>query len=406
MVCYDEFTKLVVDVLRHYYDLAHLQPHPLCELVLPSSAPDDLRAQGIRECVLTAIEAIKPETTIPFGDPEWFPYLILRREYIEGCTRQEVCQELSVSERTFYRYHKAAIESVCTILWDRYQQQTSTTHTGDVQPTAVGLHDEAMRVMARSWGQRVDVALTIADVQGTVEPLLTARGNALQSSVPGVPLYASMVETILRQIIVNCILLLNARVINGTISVIAQDRKDRMELAFGADHVSHPLQDEDSKTVRTLAEALLGHVVVQPTEITVSLPFVARRSLLVLDDDQDILPLLQRYLGAEYAVLQAVDVSQLIELLESEVPDVILLDILMPHVDGWQVLQRLRNRRETRHIPIVVCSILGDQNADLAMALGASAVLPKPFSQEDLLAAIRPLSASVGNPAKASRPMC
>ena len=74
-------------------------------------------------------------------------------------------------------------------------------------------------------------------------------------------------------------------------------------------------------------------------------------------------------------------------------PDVVLLDIRLPGIDGWSVLQALKSARETRDIPVVVVSIVDERSR--GVALGAAAYLVKPVGRDDLLGALQ----SVGAPA-------
>ncbi len=67
-------------------------------------------------------------------------------------------------------------------------------------------------------------------------------------------------------------------------------------------------------------------------------------------------------------------------------PDLIILDIIMPGIDGWSIIKALREHPDTAHTPLVVCSVLEDPK--LAEALGASAYLKKPISQGELLSAL------------------
>jgi CheY-like chemotaxis protein len=62
---------------------------------------------------------------------------------------------------------------------------------------------------------------------------------------------------------------------------------------------------------------------------------------------------------------------------------------MMPEMDGWELLQRLRNHPQTADIPVVICSVIN--NPDLAYSLGASLFLPKPVSRDDVLEALRQL---------------
>ena len=114
---------------------------------------------------------------------------------------------------------------------------------------------------------------------------------------------------------------------------------------------------------------------------------VERFPVLVIDDNADALQLLQRYAsGTRYQVFGARDPEQAIRLAEQLLPQIIVLDVMMPKLDGWEVLGRLQHHPVTGHIPIVVCTILAQE--ELALSLGASAFLRKPVSRQAFLDAL------------------
>lgn len=75
---------------------------------------------------------------------------------------------------------------------------------------------------------------------------------------------------------------------------------------------------------------------------------------------------------------------------EELAPTAIILDIMMPDTDGWELLQRLRTQPTTTNIPIIVCSVFNDPQ--LAYSLGASAFVSKPTNREEILAVLKDLS--------------
>jgi CheY-like chemotaxis protein len=77
-------------------------------------------------------------------------------------------------------------------------------------------------------------------------------------------------------------------------------------------------------------------------------------------------------------------------------PDVVLLDIRLPGIDGWSVLQALKSDKETRDIPVIVVSIVDEQAR--GAALGAAAYLVKPVGRDDLLAALQTVGTPVPKP--------
>ena len=121
-----------------------------------------------------------------------------------------------------------------------------------------------------------------------------------------------------------------------------------------------------------------------------NLPIANQTTVLVVDDQQPTLRMYQRYLSrSNFKVVGVNDPHQVFPLLAQLQPDLILLDVMMPQVDGWEILQGLQLDNVYRHIPVIVCSAW--ESGDLAKSLGAAEYLKKPITQERLLAAIQEL---------------
>jgi CheY-like chemotaxis protein len=109
--------------------------------------------------------------------------------------------------------------------------------------------------------------------------------------------------------------------------------------------------------------------------------------VLTVDDDPGVISLYRRYLESEgYRVVGVTNSEEAINKATELQPHAITLDVLMPNKDGWQVLQELKARPETEHIPIIICSIVS--NAGLGFSLGAADYLIKPIMEDELLAAL------------------
>jgi PAS domain S-box-containing protein len=127
-----------------------------------------------------------------------------------------------------------------------------------------------------------------------------------------------------------------------------------------------------------------------------SLPLVAtpktegqknERVILAIDDDPQIISLYERYLQPKgFHVIGLSDPAKAAERVKQLKPFAITLDIMMPGYDGWQVLTDLKSSPETRDIPVVVCSILEDE--EKGFSLGAADYLVKPVLEEDLLTSL------------------
>jgi DNA-binding response OmpR family regulator len=113
-----------------------------------------------------------------------------------------------------------------------------------------------------------------------------------------------------------------------------------------------------------------------------------KTTIVAADDDPQLLRLVTRNLQLEgYDVLGASDGQQALELIESNPPDLVLLDVMMPKMDGFTVCSRVR---EFSSVPIIIVTARGqDQDKVRGLDLGADDYLTKPFSVDELLARVR-----------------
>jgi two-component system alkaline phosphatase synthesis response regulator PhoP len=118
---------------------------------------------------------------------------------------------------------------------------------------------------------------------------------------------------------------------------------------------------------------------------------VARETVLVVDDERDILELVKYNLDKEgYQVTAVATGEDALLAARSKLPDVVVLDLMLPGVDGLEVCRRLKADPKTRGIPIVMLTAKGDE-ADVVtgLELGAADYITKPFSPRVLTARIR-----------------
>ena len=115
---------------------------------------------------------------------------------------------------------------------------------------------------------------------------------------------------------------------------------------------------------------------------------VKKTTIVAADDDPQLLRLVTRNLEFEgYEVLPVSDGQQALEQVEAHSPDLVLLDVMMPRMDGFTVCQRVR---EFSAVPIIIVTARGqDQDKVRGLDLGADDYLTKPFSVDELLARVR-----------------
>jgi two-component system phosphate regulon response regulator PhoB len=124
---------------------------------------------------------------------------------------------------------------------------------------------------------------------------------------------------------------------------------------------------------------------------------LSKKKILVADDEQSIRSLVTRFLSNKYTVLEAEDGEEAIEISRSQKPDLILLDIMMPKMDGYTACHTLKRDSITKAVPVVMLTGLGYAlNMKLSQDRGADGYITKPFTTKDLLDTIGQLLTSPG----------
>ena len=118
---------------------------------------------------------------------------------------------------------------------------------------------------------------------------------------------------------------------------------------------------------------------------------MAKERILVVEDDEDILQLLKYNLAKEgYQVTGVTSGEEALKVMKSGAPDLVLLDLMLPGVDGLEVCRRLKREAQTGQIPIIMLTAKGEE-ADIVtgLELGADDYITKPFSPRVMLARVR-----------------
>jgi CheY-like chemotaxis protein len=115
------------------------------------------------------------------------------------------------------------------------------------------------------------------------------------------------------------------------------------------------------------------------------------KTILVADDSRMFRALEQNLLTEQgYHLLHAADGAQAVRMATTEVPDLVLLDVQMPVMDGNKALSIIKNNERTCHIPVLMLTAeAGPRDRQVMTELGADGVLAKPITKDDLLAAVR-----------------
>jgi len=109
--------------------------------------------------------------------------------------------------------------------------------------------------------------------------------------------------------------------------------------------------------------------------------------ILVIDDEEDLLDLVTvRLEAAGYKVISASSSQEGLEKVHQEKPDLVLLDVMMPGIDGFELLRRLKDDPDAKYIPIIMLTCRGDSESIFkAEDLGAKDYIIKPFDSKELI---------------------
>ncbi len=365
----DNVSEQVHDLLEHLYDLAYLQNHLFTRQLNKS---EEVEAVQVRRVLLQAIESTNPGNNFYFREPQARPYQMLQLHYVERLTIQKSAQELGISERQAYRDLRQGEENVLAFLMSQAAKGISAEKTQNEEPSKrVAQHGTNLASLALG-------AIT------SIEKLAQKLGITLDIHIAKKDFNVPADPAIARQVLV------------GLLSRAIQQARSTLHIHLrtggGSARLVLTFTSMEHEPAAVVDPLILGFVrqmgwayqdeAGPPRQITLVIPGTGLH-LLIIDDDEGFISLVRRYLtGYAVQVDMAHNGAEGIRAARQGLPDGILLDVMMPGLDGWQVLQTLRTDPRTIDIPIIVCSVFNDP--ELANSLGATWLLPKPASQESL----------------------
>lgn len=403
---FEDFRQQLQSALAHLYDPEYEFPAILYKAVGydPSSAPE-----VIQSALSRLLERLAPRAQ---GEPD----SRLRREYdvlylrfVLGLTQEEAAYRLHMSLRTLQRTQREAVHLLARKLWDQMHrgapepQENAPTDmrplrtppSPDQRPEWLSqLRQELLSLQRNASNAQCDLEEALADALR----IAAARGNTSKVILEVQPIRPAMRvrfhPSALRQILLTLINdLIRAVGGDGRITIHAQSMGKRGRLTMAA----QPFPQDATPELALVQELLLAHggeikTAREGDEVTLTLdlPLVQaikeKVTVLVIDDNVDLVTLYRSYCaGTPYSIQHVRKGNQVAAALAASRPDLILLDVLLPDVNGWDLLLDLHASPATREIPIIVCSVVTDEQ--LALDLGAAFYLRKPVWREQLLSA-------------------
>ncbi|NPV08085.1 MAG: response regulator [Anaerolineae bacterium] len=382
----------VREALDLLYDNPRLAKCALVELFPDIAELENLndRALRLRAVLLEAVETLRPVRAAPFGSREGRACDVLTLRYVERMSIADMMQELSVGRRQVFRDLSQAEERLAEVL-------TTWAAAGEPLDEPAPEADTLSGELATLAAQPMEVGLgdVLQEAVEMVDALARRRGTGLRyTGAAGEVVVAD--RALLKQLLVQ---LLSLAVQSSSAVDVGLATGDVGSAAVVKIRFS-PGGEEQAAGIAE-AQRIAAHqgIAVQFSprvqadggtaagEIAVRLRRREPLTLLVIEDNPGAVELYRRYLsGSSWQVRHLADPRLAFEVVRRDRPHVVVLDIMMPRADGWSVLQALRQRPETREVPVLLCSVVEDR--ELSAVLGATVCLKKPVSQGDFVAAL------------------
>jgi len=388
----EDFEENMRDLLVNLYDYLKLIDNAVAKR-LAAGSPDGDRAQRARQMVLAAIEDMKSETSAQLTARQNRLYNILLLRYVEEQPTNEILSQLALSERQYYREHQRAIQTISRIIWDRHYADAASEPEA---PSTLIQELDYLQFAARN--KAFDPTEVILSAMQATRVIAEQRGLALSLEEARDEIALHVALPVFRQFF---ILILN-RLIKST------NRGGMIEVALRAREGAPIIAVKSNKLIPDYA-AFLGALQTDaafrelkkrlnadlracgdekgPAGIILRFDWEIHK-ILIVDDNPDTISLFKRYLAnLPYQLLSAQDEGDAIAIARQTPLACIILDIMLPEKDGWQILQTYKSHPSTEHIPVLICSVL--EMKDLAASLGADGYIKKPPSRDAFLAVLR-----------------
>lgn len=408
----EAFLQELHDALSHLRDLPVRRSHPLCRH-FASASP--ISTTKLQKTLFDAIEQLRPPSEVRSDSSRLRRYRYLKLRYAEGARVEDVVAALGISGRQARREHRLALQELgALLLRDSTTEQLPSNVAGEMGTDDISAPDpatpsalelELTHIEITPELEPLDLQTAIDDALGLVSHLAASRSVVIEH-VPSAALPRVIAtRTVLRQILLS---VLSYFVNSGStrrLRIITSETPAGVELHFlpvaspevsppsGVTQVFDRLPPSLEAACR-LAEGQEGLIKIEPTDCGVAgvrlLLLTPQATLvLVVDDNPSLVRLFRRFVrGAGYRLVQARNSIRAYELARALHPNVIILDLMMPVQDGWDLLQSLQQDPTTTQIPVVACSILPER--DLALSLGTRDFLAKPVTPTSLLDALEP----------------
>lgn len=380
METHEAFLDELAHALRQLHAPDALGATPLAHLL--ASGSTSTRAATVARLLTEGIEQLRPATLMDLNDQAWRAYTILHDRYQLRSSSSQLEKRLNLGDRQVRREHKRALTLLAALL----------------EPHIPGSAQASPIVVVRDAVYRMTPAPSLFGLQGlfddvrSVAQRVTGQHAAPHWVVTPVNQTVFSDRGILSQLLLKLILRHHpAHTHTAPSGARARLHEGKVEVMIsGVDSADSGF---DAALVRMLAETLGVTLTLAPERGVALFELPAGgmlHTVLLVDDEPISVELLRTMLtGTEFDLKFETAPEMAVQSALALRPEVIVLDVMMPAMDGWTLLQRLRALPQLQQTPILVYSVL--EESALAEALGATRFLRKPVSRTQWLSVLREL---------------
>jgi CheY-like chemotaxis protein len=396
-----EFQNELRKSLRLLYEPIELRRSRLIEIFRLDAAID--QSASLRKVLQESIQALKPDPSTPADTGSSRIYEVLYYRYVEQSSLKEVAMELALSIRQVHRIETAGLEALSVYLISRYQLSFASDENGDDQPAQASSEISELEWLRKSFkSEDIDLYSMIDSAIATIQPLIENSQVEIRIAHQANSAWMQGDVTILRQALVNTLITVFQLSPVGIIHAKVSTSLDQVHFIVNRELSGQPEQLEYNDQIREMTDLvaqlvkILGgsiEIEIQPGkrfQIDLIFPIRDRLIVMVIDDNRDALLLVERYLtGTVYQFLGAHNPQQVIPLVQEFHPQILILDVMLPGIDGWKLLRDMKNAGLLASTQVIVSTILPQES--LALAFGAAGFLRKPVTREKLLSLLNQL---------------
>jgi len=422
MVAYEQLEQDLREGLAHLYDPAY-RPSALLLSVLGYNTEQS--TESVQAALIQAVEGLTPGPQVPATARIRRIHQLLSVRYIQNLCQDEAAERLGITPRHLRREQQQAISVLARRLWEESRTGMAGRATAggaasggqarSAQESEAAAADQGREAdetdPAGAWRSQVkeevaclqkgapggvaaplvvaNVAETMHSVVEMARALTGRRGIALRLGNVQPELMAAVHPSGLRAILLTAIMETARNMTSGELALSARRQRGRVAISISACPAPSSRTHEDD--LRELLAAQGGALLVREGDgsasLELALPSAKKVKVLVVDDNADLVHFYDLYTaGTQYQISDIQEGERVFKAVEDSPPEIIVLDVMLPDMDGWELLSQLHEHPSTCSIPVIVCSVVREE--ELAIALGAALYVAKPVRRQQFLSAL------------------